>query len=559
MKKLLLMLFCVMLLIVGCASAVDESSVEVNETSGNDSSQTDNTSVDESSKTEMIPKTELEIDSQYIRTNYYSEETQFPSTAIINSREELEEYCNSFDKTYSGSAFINTFDEYDSEYFNDNYLVFIRLQEGSGSISHKLAKVVYDEDKLDILINRHEPFMQTCDMAEWHFVLEINKKYAIYDIESINIKIENAPIESIKNTQMDFAVDLFKQAYASSQGKNVLVSPLSAHLALAMTANGADGNTLAQMEDLLCGEYTIPELNEYYADYFKYLGENNSLKIANSIWIKNENSLRIDKDFIDSNEEIYKSEVYQKPFDDQTATEMNEWVKKNTDGMIEKIINEISPDAKLYIVNALCFEDEWRNKYGEPFKGEFTTASGSKVEAEMMSGKENCYIETETAKGFVKSYKSGRYEFVAVLPNEDISIDDYIASLTAEEIYRMLLNTKRSTGYATIAKFESDFSFNMNNGLKELGMTDAFSSSLADFSKIGSSTDGNLFVSNVLQKTFIQVDTNGTKAAAATSVEVSTESVEKIDWTLEFNRPFVYMIVDNETDLPVFIGVLNSL
>ncbi len=358
----------------------------------------------------------------------------------------------------------------------------------------------------------------------------------------------------------DFAVKLFQNSVSSES--NALISPLSVLCALAMTANGAKGETLAQMEAVL--GLTVPELNDYLHTYLSKLpsGDKYKVNIANSIWVKDDEGLAVEKDFLQTNADYYGASIYKAPFDDATLKDINAWVSDNTDGMIKSILDKIPDEAVMYLVNALAFDAEWENIYKESQvrDGTFTTESGDEWDVEMMYCSEHAYLDDGSAAGFIKYYADRKYAFAALLPDEGVSLDDYVASLTGEG----LMDTLKSAGSVEvrtgIPKFESDYSVEMSGILKSLGMADAFDGSISDFSDLGQSATGNIFISRVLHKTYIAVDERGTRAGAATAVEMSTTSIQITEpKTVYLDRPFVYMLIDCETNLPVFIGAVTDI
>ena len=174
----------------------------------------------------------------------------------------------------------------------------------------------------------------------------------------------------------------------------------------------------------------------------------------------------------------------------------------------------------------------------------------------MRRDSEYMFIETDNATGFKKNYEGGDYGFVALLPNEGVSINDYIASLDAQGVLNALNSIDSSgEGIINVPKFELEYELEMNELLSELGMSSAFDES-ADFGDI---SNERLYISRVLHKTFISLDNLGTRAGAVTMVEDSMESVPVISWEVTLDRPFVYMIVDNATNLPIFIGVVTDI
>lgn len=207
-------------------------------------------------------------------------------------------------------------------------------------------------------------------------------------------------------------------------------------------------------------------------------------------------------------------------FNEKTLRDINNWVKKNTDGMIEKIIDDLDPDAVMYLINTVLFDAEWENIYkkDEIRDSTFTALDSTKRTVSMMYSTEQRYLDDGKATGFIKPYKNG-YGFAALLPNEDISLSDYVASMTGKSFIDTIKKAKDVPVETAIPKFSYDYDIKMNSALKVLGMTNPFEPSKADFSALGSSDSGNIFISRVLHKAYIAVDEKGTKAGAATAVE----------------------------------------
>lgn len=355
----------------------------------------------------------------------------------------------------------------------------------------------------------------------------------------------------------DFAINLLKNSLDDE--KNSMVSPLSVLLALAMTANGADGETLKQMEQVLCGGMSIDELNRYCKLYAESLPDTQKARfsIANSIWIRDSYDVR--DEFLTANNTFYDASVYKASFGDQTVKDINKWVYDKTQKMIDGVIDKIDADAVMFLINAIAFDAEWQNVYEEIQirKNTFTEEGGKQYEVDMMFSDEDYYIEDGKATGFVKNYLDG-YAFVGLLPKEGVTVDEYIASLKGEDFLKMLENKKEALVYAGLPKFESEYSVELKEALSEMGMPDAFCN--ADFSRINA--DGELYIGSVIHKTYISVDERGTKAGAVTSVEMDNESMPIMPveyYEVYLDRPFVYAIVDTNTNLPIFIGAIRSL
>lgn len=370
----------------------------------------------------------------------------------------------------------------------------------------------------------------------------------------------------------DFAVKLFQQA---ASDKNTLISPLSVVMALSMAMNGADSETLRQYEATY--GISIDDIN-YFSNHIRSNlknDKNTKLTIADSIWIKKDDGLTVNKDFLQTNANFYGAGIFKSPFDDGTVADINKWVSDNTDGMIPQMLDKIDKDAVMFLINALCFDAKWEEPYlkTQISNEKFTNIKGEKQKASYMTSNESIYIETEHATGFAKPYYSGRYAFVGILPNEDISLGDYIEKYAKEDIearfrkfasfvYNLPSGATLPSVNATIPKFKTEFSQSLNKDLRALGITDAFNDKKADFTKLGNHVEGNIYIGNVLHKTFIEVGEHGTKAGAATSVEMvkETAAMDPIEpKTVRLDRPFMYMILDVENEIPVFIGTVTAL
>lgn len=358
----------------------------------------------------------------------------------------------------------------------------------------------------------------------------------------------------------DFAIRLFQNTL---DDENSLISPLSVLLALSMTANGAEGETLAQMEALLGGGIPIEDLNEYLHAYANALpaDEKAMLTIANSIWFRDSN-FTVEEDFLQKNADYYGAAAYKSAFDEQTLRDINNWVKENTNGMIDDIIDDedLDPYAVMYLVNAVLFDAEWQNIYyeHEVSDGTFTAIDGTERTVSMMYSSEILYLDDGNATGFIKPYKSG-YSFAALLPNEGIALDDYIASLTGEGFLNTVKNPTEVLVQTAMPKFAYDYDIEMSGALKALGISVPFDEELADFSGLGHSPDGNIYISRVLHKAYIAVDEKGTKAGAATAIEAPASDTEGDVYSVVLDRPFVYAIIDDATGLPIFIGAVTDI
>lgn len=372
---------------------------------------------------------------------------------------------------------------------------------------------------------------------------------------SKNESASKAPDDEFKAAASSFAAELFKGNY--SKGKTSLVSPLSVLTALALVQNGAQGDTLAQLEQAL-GGLDRDTLNAYMRAYCDFLTESEELKIANSVWT--DSSAEAKRDFLQKAVDSYSAQLFSAPLSDpKTVESINSWVKKNTDGMIPKIIEKADRYAVMMLVNAIAFDAKWETPYkrSDIEKLEFTSYSGSKKKTDFMCSTENVYLKDGGTVGFMKPYKNGRLAFAALLPDENTGIDDYVASLSGDKLMKIFSSAKRGNEVnVKMPKFRAEYSTQLIDTLKKMGVKDAFDSKTADFSSLIENRDA--YIATVVHKTFIEVDENGTRAAASTLVGADTMSLME-PYSVCLNRPFVYMIVDTETNLPLFIGVQTEI
>lgn len=377
---------------------------------------------------------------------------------------------------------------------------------------------------------------------------------------------EEGEITAAFTTAMaDFAMTLTNTALSmEKEGKaNHLVSPLSAMICLSLLANGAEGETLTQMEEVL--GMSIDELNKALYAYTEglYTDKDCKVSLANSIWYRDGEQFTVKEEFLQTCADWYEAQQYAAPFDEQTRKDVNTWVKKYTDGMIDSILDDPIPaDAVMYLINTLVFDAKWEEEYekSDVKSLEFTSLNGAKAQVEMLCSEEGTYLAAEGGQGFARPYKGKAYSFVGLLPNEGVNIYDFAASLDGEAWTALWQGKAGGAVMVRIPEFTYESDMELTPVLHEMGMTDLFDSTAADLSGLGQSDMGNLYCSGVWQKTFIEVNRNGTKAAAATWGEVDGESAAPFETKYVYlDRPFVYAIVDNATGMPLFVGVVTEM
>lgn len=366
----------------------------------------------------------------------------------------------------------------------------------------------------------------------------------------------------------EFSVKLLQNSLSESE--NTLISPITVLSALAMTANGAEGESLAQMEEVI--GLSREEMNDYLYVYRNQMQEQMSkkctLEFADSIWLKEDEKLSVEQDFLQTNADYYDADVFSLPFDDSAVKAVNDWVSESTEGTINEILTQVPENAVMYLISTAMLDAQWSETYSshQVREGVFTKEDGTVCQAEFMHGTEyNCYLEDDHAKGFLKYYEGRKYAFAVLLPDEGISVSDYAASLTGEKLYRILSDQRQGIVQVNTAmpKFETAFETEMSDILKRMGIEDIFDDSKADLSGIGSYGEENLAVNRLLHKTYIAVDEQGTKAGAAAVEEAWAEAEELPEEieikTVYLDRPFIYLIIDRETKTPVFMGTVMTM
>jgi len=388
---------------------------------------------------------------------------------------------------------------------------------------------------------------------------ELSKEYTQSNVEA------GIDFSVFKNQLTDFYLNFFQKTVEKNE-QNQLFSPLSAALCLALVNNGANGNTRAQLEDLFGIETDMLNRALYAYTASLYSGEDCKLNLANSIWMKDE-ALNVKPEFLQANADWYNAQAYAAPFDQTTLNDINNWCYNKTSGKIDKILNEIPPLAVMYLINAVDFDAKWLTAYEREDieKGEFYNYNGETSEVTMLHSEENRYFIDENSVGFTKAYKNNKYHFMALLPNEGVDIYEYIDSLDGEKWAKLWESAdprNENYGYrevhARIPEFKYETELSLKEILQELGVTDMFAPDCADFSGIDETQ--TLYCDAVKQKAMIELDRNGTKAAALTWAGMNCMSAAPAEpLYITLDRPFVYAIIDNEHHMPIFIGAVTTL
>ncbi len=359
-----------------------------------------------------------------------------------------------------------------------------------------------------------------------------------------------------------FGLKLFRAIRAAEPaGDNIFISPLSVAMALGMTYNGAAGTTQAAMQDALeLQGLGIDEVNESYRGVIDLLADlDPSVKflLANSIWYRQ--GFQVEANFLDVNRTYFDAEVQSLDFSSPNAAPtINGWVDQKTQGRIDKIVEPPIPnDVVMYLINAIYFKGDWTSKFDKSLTAPapFTLANGSQKNVEMMSsGVEiavNVYFGSD-ATVLDLPYGGKAYSMTIVLPNAGQDIGALVASMDDQRWGTWIGGLSKSSYIVVMPKFTLRYELELKDVLSALGMGIAFQPFDADFTKINP-TPGLLYISKVKHKTFVDVNEEGTEAAAVTSVEVRETSVPT---PIVVDRPFLFAIRERFSGTVLFLGLI---
>ena len=360
-----------------------------------------------------------------------------------------------------------------------------------------------------------------------------------------------------------FALDVFKKTIEYEPNSNISISPISLAIALSMTYNGAQYETADQMAQTLHYQnMSIDKLNKQYSCLIRSLQSCDSaiqLNLANSIWIRN--SFPVFTDFIETIENNYFAEIISAPFDQTTVTDINDWIEDKTNGKITEVIQNISYDEKMFLINALYFKGNWKYTF-DPEETEneyFHMSEDSTITVQMMksSGKDYTYYFDENFSLCRMPYGRDVLAMYILLPDYNYTIEEILNEFDADEWLtwkNSLAPLPEEDEYEyfefSLPKFKIEYETKFNDILTDLGMVIPFT----EYANFGKMTTEALWINYVKQKTFIEINEEGTEAAAATVVSMASG----ITPSFIVDRPFIYMLCDDRTDTILFIGKVRE-
>ncbi len=364
--------------------------------------------------------------------------------------------------------------------------------------------------------------------------------------------------QALVTADNSFGFKLLAAVNKEDAGKDVFISPASVSMALGMTLNGANGATRDSMvRTLEFAGLTQHDINASYKSLITLLtGVDPKVKfqIANSMWYRPD--LHVEQAFKDVNKEYFNAEISSVDFGSADAPNIiNGWVDRNTNGKIKEIVpNPIPREMVMYLINAIYFKGTWTYRFDPANTRDeaFTLLSGSKTTCKMMYLKGAMeYTATDQCQVIDIPYGDAGFSMTIVLPKSGVSIDDFVGKLTQQQWNLWIADLAEKEGELYLPKFTLEYRKKLNDVLKGMGMAIAFSPTFADFTKIDAG--GGLFISEVQHKTFVQVDEEGTEAAAVTSVGIGRTSIGD-NFVMKADRPFIFVIRENNTGAILFMG-----
>ena len=388
---------------------------------------------------------------------------------------------------------------------------------------------------------------------------------AVRELTASKLSATPSESEEVNSALSDFGLELLQRSREAGKA-STLVSPLSVALALSMTANGAEGETLAQFQEVLGGGVDLVELNgacvQLTRDY-QSLGGSTKCSIANSLWVDPDGQIK--DDFVGKCQGIFDAQVFQGELSAPGIVgSLNGWVSKHTNKLIPKIIDKPFPEeTACLLVNALYLKNKWLSEFDPLSTHEMDFhhegGSDSRVEYLQKFDTELSYLNGEGAQGAVLPYDDGRLAFFVLLPDlypDSPELGKWLSTLDGSGLTQLINNREDALFLRfSMPKFEAEWKGNLEEILPLMGLEDAFADGVADFSNMGDNLDG-YYISQVIHAAKIQVNEKGTEAAAATVVDAPAGAAPPLPEgiTLILDRPFLYGIVDLHTGVPLFLG-----
>lgn len=350
---------------------------------------------------------------------------------------------------------------------------------------------------------------------------------------------------------------LLSEACREMDKENICLSPLSAQFAMAMVANGAEGKTKTEILDVMqLGDSANIKSRRLLDDIAEKTvwNEHGDVRIANSIWIKD--GFDVKQKFVDTNKEYFDALVESAEFNQETVKRVNDWCKENTNGKIESILDRFTDSDRMLLINALYFKAAWSKPFQErnTSNEKFTTEKGEEIKVPTMAIRSNEPFYSDDIVSMVSKRLQGGYTMLFILPGEGVKCDE-AAKHVAKDFDTFLKNMEVTDVNLSLPKFTTDFGMSLKNTLASLGIKRAFGGK----AQFGGISDEALYISDVVQKTYINVNEKGTEAAAVTMAVAGLLSMRPSKTeSITFDRPFIYAIVKDNGNEVLFAGKVGN-
>lgn len=368
----------------------------------------------------------------------------------------------------------------------------------------------------------------------------------------------------------DFAVRLLQNTFTGEE--NVLLSPVSILSGLSLIANGAEGESLSQIEAAV--GMSAEEMNAYLYSYTHQLSENwdmdNKLHIANSLWINKDKNITVSDEFLKKNEMYHDASIFYTEFDQSCVEDTNKWIREQTDGKVDEIMNEIPEDVGMYLANSLVYEGVWPEKVysnkEENFGISFDSISSGNKGLTIIQEREHFYLEDTSACGFMKYLEHGKYAFAALIPDENTDIQTYVQHLSGKRLRTILSNPEHKEYEVGIwmPQFSYDYEQDVVDVLMRMGIREVFDREIAEFSIFCIERgEEALYVEQFKHAASINVNAHGVNTDRRLSYSLKSMYSARFElgssYSVYLNRPFLIAIIDCEHNVPLLLGVVNNI
>ncbi|MDX2106866.1 MAG: serpin family protein [Candidatus Melainabacteria bacterium] len=392
----------------------------------------------------------------------------------------------------------------------------------------------------------------------------MRKKSFLVILASCILAQAQIPLQAYGAEQFDFV--LYKSLASAKAKENLLYSPYSVSSALTMTYTGANGETKEAMAQVLNLDSKHDEKTKQSAretiDSLQKLDNGTVLEIANTLFANK--NIVFSKPFLSDNEKYFYAGTNVTDFSSPDAVnEINDWVKNKTHNRISKILDRVSGDAILYLINAIYFKGSWQNQFKreETKKEKFHGADGKEIDAMMMSMNRNySYAENQDFQAIYLPYKDNRLGMFVFLPLKGKTLDDFEKKLDLKTFEKNCSLLASRPGTFKMPRFKIEDDMKLKDNLSKLGMEEAFDKTKADFTLMTNEQE-RVFINDVIHKTFMDVNEEGTEAAAVTAVEMCMTSARmepQTPFTMTCDRPFFVALQDMQTKKILFMGHINK-